>query len=311
MDTLKEIFDFLKTVYREFRRDKAPLLAAAIAYYATFSIGPILLIAVAVAGFVFGEAAVQGRITEEIGGLIGRDGAEAVEGMIRSARSPANGVVATTIGVITLILAAAGLFNHLQQAINIAWGVEPPEHNGGIVHSIWETIRDRFLSFTMVLGTGFLLLVALIISAGIAAVDDLAEGTLPRWQWVLEGLDLVISLAIFTGLFAMIFKILPDVRVRWRDVFWGALFTAVMFTLGKFALGIYLGNSSFASTYRAAGSLVLILVWIYYSAQILLFGAKFTHVYARRYGTQSPSELERDEEKERDSIQREEYPVTG
>lgn len=305
MDTLNEIFDFLKTVYREFRRDKAPLLAAAIAYYATFSIGPILLIAAAVAGFVFGEAAVQGRITEEIGGLVGRDGAEAIEGMIRSARSPANGTVATTIGVITLILGAAGLFNHLQQAINIAWGVEPPEHDGGIVHSIWETIRDRFLSFTMVLGTGFLLLIALIVSAGIAAVDDLAEGTLPRWQWVLEGLNLTLSLAIFTGLFAMIFKILPDVRVRWRDVLWGAFFTAVMFTLGKFALGIYLGNSSFTSTYGAAGSFVLILVWIYYSAQILLFGAEFTHVYARRYGIKSPSELERD------STQLEEYPVTG
>jgi membrane protein len=278
----KDTVDFLRTVYGDYRKDKAPLLAAAIAYYATFSIGPILLIAAAVAGFVFGDAAVQGRISEEISGLIGSDGAEAVESLIRSSRSQTNGVLATIIGVVTLALGAAGLFNHLQQALNIAWGVEPPEHDGGIMQGIWATIRDRFLSFTMVLGIGFLLLVALIVSAGIAAIDDLAEGVLPRWQWILEGINLVISLVISTGLFAMIFKFLPDVDIQWREVLPGALFTAILFSLGKFILGVYLGNSSFTSAYGAAGSLVLILVWIYYSAQILLFGAEFTHVYARR-----------------------------
>jgi membrane protein len=215
----------------------------------------------------------------QISSLVGEQSAAAIKDMIQRAEQPSTGLVATVVAVVTLLFGASGVFGQLQDALNTVWGVEPKEGRG-----VWGFIKDRFLSFVAVVGTGFLLLVSLVLSSALAALGKWFSGVLPLPEAVLQALNFMVSFVVITGLFALIFKVLPDARVAWRDVWVGAALTAALFTIGKFAIGLYLGKSNVASAYGAAGSLVIVLVWVYYSAQILLYGAEFTQVYANRLG---------------------------
>ena len=286
MKWIKAAFSLLKETFTEWNEDKAPRLAAALSYYTALSIAPMLGIVIAIAGLAFGEEAARGEIVNQVQGAIGRDSAEAIEEIIANAYQPNVGIVATIIGVVTLVLGAAGFFGQLQDAHNTIWEVTPKPGQG-----ILAMIRQRFISFTMVLGIGFLLLVSLILSTMLTAASTYVQGFLPQTELIARIVNFVISFGGVTLLFALIYKILPDAEVAWRDVWVGAAMTALLFTIGRFALSLYLGNTSVASAYGAAGSFVVILLWVYYSAQILLFGAEFTQVYARRYGSRiQPSE---------------------
>jgi membrane protein len=272
-------FDLLKATFAEWREDRAERLAAALAYYTMFSIAPLLLIAIAVAGLVFGEEAARGQVVGQLRGLVGQEGGEVIETAISNANRPAAGILATVVGLITLFLGASGVFGQLKDALNTIWEVKPKEGQGFIA-----VIKDRFLSLTMVLGVGFLLLTSLVISAALAALSDFLGGLLPGLEFFWQVVNFVISFAVVTLLFALIYKILPDVKIAWRDVWLGAAVTALLFTIGKTLLGLYIGNAGVGSAYGAAGSLLVILVWVYYSAQILFFGAEFTQVYAKQSG---------------------------
>jgi membrane protein len=269
----------LKEAFADWSRDRAPRLGAALAYYTVFSLVPFLVVVIALTGVVFGQQAAESAILAHIADLVGEQSAAAIKDMIQRADQPSTGVVATIIAIGTLLLGASGVFGQLQDALNTVWGVEPKEGRG-----VWGFIKDRFLSFVAVVGTGFLLLVSLVLSSALAALGKWFSGVLPLPEAVLHLLNFVLSFVVVMGLFALIFKVLPDAKVAWRDVWVGAALTSVLFTIGKFALGLYLGKSNVASGYGAAGSLVLVLVWVYYSAQIMLYGAEFTQVYANRLG---------------------------
>ncbi|MAS33173.1 MAG: ribonuclease BN [Anaerolineaceae bacterium] len=279
MSQIRTIFDLLKATFDSWSHDKAPRLAAALAYYTAFSIAPLLVIVIAVAGLVLGQEAAEGQIVGQIRNEIGEDTAQVIETMLENSASTSSGIVATVLGIAAVALGAAGFFGQLQDALNTVWGVEPK--GGGVV----AMIKQRFLSFTMVLGIGFLLLVSLVISAVLSSLHNFVGTLLPQAQLLTQLLNIALSLGIITLLFAMIYKVLPDVEIAWNDVWVGSFMTALLFTVGKYLLGLYLGNSGVASTYGVAGSFVVLLLWIYYSAQILLFGAELTQVYARRYGT--------------------------
>jgi membrane protein len=269
----------IKEAGSDWIHDRAPRLGAALAYYTVFSLVPFLVVIISVIGLVFGQEAAQSAILSQIAELVGHQTAAAIKDMIQRADQPSTGLFATGLAVATLLLGASGVFGQLQDALNTVWGVEPKEGRG-----VWGFIKDRFLSFVAVLGTGFLLLVSLILSSALAAFGTWFGELLPLPEGVLELMNFALSFVIITGLFALIFKVLPDAKVAWRDVWVGAGLTAALFTIGKFALGLYLGKSNVASAYGAAGSLVLVLLWVYYSAQILLYGAEFTQVYANRVG---------------------------
>jgi membrane protein len=259
---------------------KAPAMGAALAYYTIFAVAPLLIIVIAIGGLAFGQEAAQGHIMSQIGDLVGEEGAKAIQAMLESARKPTTGMVATVVGIITLIIATSGLFAQLQDSLNTVWGVAPKPGRGVV-----GVLRDRLLSFMMVLTVGFLLLVSLVISAGLAAFGKFFNYLLPMPEGVLHAINFVISFGVIALLFAMIFKILPDATVSWGDVWIGAIVTSLLFSLGKFLIGLYLGKSGVASAYGAAGSLVVILVWVYYSAQLVLYGAEFTAIYAIRFGS--------------------------
>lgn len=278
--TVNDIIPLIKESVAEWSEDKASRLAASLAYYTVFSIPPLLIITLAIAGQVFDAQDAQARLVNQISGLVGADGAEAIEAMIENADQPGETILATLISVAVLLFGASGVFGQLQDALNTMWEVAPKPGRG-----ILGTLKDRFFSFTMVLGIAFLLLVSLIVSSGLAALDEFVRGMLPGMDLLLQILSHVISFAVTAALFALIFKIVPDVEVAWKDVWIGAVVTAALFEVGKFAIGYYLGNSAPASTYGAAGSLVVILLWVYYSAQILFFGAEFTQVYANKLGS--------------------------
>jgi membrane protein len=271
--------DLVKETFSEWSKDKASRLAAALSYYTIFSVAPLLIIAVAVAGLVFGREAATRQLTAEAQGLLGPQGAEAIQTLLQNAGKTGAGIVATVVGIGTLLLGASGAFAQLQDALNTIWEVKPKPGRG-----IRGMLRDRFLSFSLVLAIGFLLLVSLILSAALAAVGKYLAGVLPLSSALMQGLNFALSFAATTFLFALIFKVLPDVRIRWRDVWIGAAVTALLFSIGRFLIGLYLGRSSVSSAYGAAGSLVVVLVWVYYSAQILLLGAEFTQVYASKFG---------------------------
>lgn len=265
---------------------KAPQLGAALAFYSVLSVAPLVMIAVAVAALVFGEEVAREQLLNQVNDLMGSEGAAAIREMLSHARQTQEGTAATVLGVMTLFAGAAGVFGQLQDAMNTIWEV-PPKTAG----SIWSMLRSRFLSFTMVLGVGFLLLVSLLLSAMIAAAGSYVSGRIPALEPLWQAADGVVTLMIVTLLFAMIFKFLPDASVAWRDVWVGALVTAVLFTFGKMLIGLYLGKTGLSSAYGTAGSLVVLVVWIYYSAQILFFGAELTQVYARRRGAMSRTAL--------------------
>lgn len=271
----------LKETVTEWNKDKASRLAAALAYYTVFSLAPLLVITIAIAGLVFGTAAAKGEIVGQIQGLVGKDGAEFIQTAIANANKPKAGTIASIISVLFLLFGASGVFAQLQDALNTIWEVQPKPNR-----TLIFIIRGRFFSFTMVLGIGFLLLVSLLLSAVLAGVVHFFGNLVPGFDFLWQLLNFVLSFGVITLLFGMIYKILPDVKIGWNDVWIGATITSLLFTIGKFLLGLYLGNSSFGSTYGAAGSLVIILTWVYYSAQILFFGAEFTKVYARKYGSQ-------------------------
>jgi len=256
-------------------------MGAALAYYTIFSLAPLLVIAIAIAGLAFGVQAAQGEITGQIQGLIGREGAKAVQAMIQSAYKPAHGAIASMVGVLALLLGASGVCCEMQDALNSIWHVSPGDKSG-----VWDLLKARFMSFGMVLAIGFLLLVSLLFSAFLAALAKYVEGVLPLPAIFLYSVDFLFSLLSITVLFAMIFKVLPNVRIAWSDVWMGATLTSLLFTVGKFIIGFYIGKSVPASAYGAAGSLVMVAAWIYYSALLLYFGAEFTRVYARKLGSQ-------------------------
>ena len=277
----KFVFRMFKDTYTEWSNDQVPRMGAALSYYTIFSIAPLLVIAIAIAGFVFGQKAVQGQITNEIQGLIGPESARALQTMIQSAHKPAHGAIATILGVVLLLIGASGVFGEMQTALNLIWKVDMKAKTG-----IWNMLRSRFLSFGMVLGIGFLLLVSLMLSAALSAVAGYLQGMVNIPAAVFHVFDFVVSLLVIAGLMAMIFKLLPDVKITWSDVWIGGILTAILFTIGKFLIGFYIGKSVNMSAYGAAGSVVVILAWIYYSAQLLYFGAEFTHVYSDQCGSQ-------------------------
>jgi membrane protein len=285
----KSIYHLLRATYAEWSRDKVPRMGAALAYYTIFSLAPLLVIAIAIAGFVFGPDAVRGRITNQIQGLVGPDSAHAVQTMIQSAHKPAHGVFATIFGIAVLLLGASGVFTEMQDALNTIWKVDTTSKTG-----VWNLIKGRFFSFGMVLGIGFLLLVSLLLSAALSAVATYASNFLPIPPAALHALDFSFSVLFIAGLMALIFKFLPDVRISWGDVAIGAILTSLLFTIGKFLIGLYIGHSVTMSAYGAAGSVVIILAWIYYSAQILYFGAEFTRVYSTHCGSQCGEEAKRE-----------------
>ncbi len=276
---IKSTLKLLKEAFQEWQQDKASLLAAALAYYTVFSITPLLVIAIAIAGAVFGQEAAKGEILAQINGLVGEKGAQIIETALANADQPQLGSIASIISVVILLIGASGVFAQLQQALNTVWNVKAKPNSG-----IGEFIRKRLLSFGMVLAIGFLLLVSLILSAILSGISKLEINLLPGLTSLWQLLNFGISFGCIILLFALIYKYLPDVKIRWQDVWVGAIITALLFTLGKYLIGLYLGRGSFGSTYGAAGSLIVFLAWVFYSSQILLFGAEFTQVYARKYG---------------------------
>jgi membrane protein len=280
----QKIFKIAKQAVSEWSDDNAPTFAASLSYYTIFSIAPILVIAVSVAGIIFGEEAARGQMQAQLKDLVGDGGAEIIGQMMISARKPGSGILATIIGIIALVFGATGVFVQLQDALNHIWGVQPDKERSGVTNFL----RMRLLSFAMVLVIGFLLLVSLVVSAVLAALGAWFDQLLPGWTVAWQGVNLLVSFGVITVLFAMMYKILPDTHVTWKDVWLGAAVTSLLFGLGKFGIGLYLGRSAVASSYGAAGSLAVVLLWVYYSAQILFLGAEFTQVYARRHGSRSP-----------------------
>lgn len=278
----RDIPSLLKATYFAWRDDKAERLAAALAYYTLFSIAPLLIVAVAIAGFVFGPDAARGRIAEQLQQMFGPQAAGAIQALIASAHRPSAGMTATVVGLCTLLLGATGVFLQIQDAFNAIWHVKPKQTYG-----FWDTVRARFLSFAMVLGVGFILTVSLILSALLAAATTYLGDALPGSTLLWHLLEFGSSFLVICLLFAMLFKYLPDAAVEWRDVWVGAASTSALFSLGKYLIGLYLGRSSIASAYGAAGSLVVLLLWVYYAAQILYFGAELTRVYSEKYGSRA------------------------
>jgi membrane protein len=256
--------------------DKAPRLAAALSYYTAFSLPPLLVALIGIAGIAFGADEVSARIVDQVGGLVGTESAELLGSAISEARQTTGTGWAVALGVVVLLLAASGVFAQLQDALNTIWDVQPKPGGG-----IWRLIQKRLLSLAAVLGAGFLLLVSLAVSAATAAMADLARNMESLAPFVTI-LDVGVSLLVITALFALIFKYLPDVRIRWRDVWIGALITACLFIAGKYAIGFYLGTSDVGSAYGVAGSLIVIMVWIYYSSLIVFFGAEITQIWTKR-----------------------------
>jgi membrane protein len=277
--TLHNVLRLLKEAFDHWQADNAPRLGAALAYYTLFSLAPLLIIAIAIAGFAFGHDAAQGRIVEELRGLVGPVGAQAVEELIRNSRKPEAGLVATLLGLLTLFLGATGVFTELKNALNDVWDVKAPSQG------LWGMIRTRLAAFALVLVVGFLLLVSLVVSAALSAAETVLDGMVPTTT--LQLLNAGLSLIVITMLFAFIYKYLPDTYVSWRDVWVGAALTSALFTIGKYLIGLYLGRSSLTSAYGAAASIVILMVWVYYAAQVFFYGAELTHAYARHYGSRA------------------------
>jgi len=276
---LKKIGSLFKETFAAWQADKASRLAAALAYYAIFSLAPMLLLAIALVGLIFGDDAAQNQVAEALDDAVGPEAAQVIQGAIANASEPSSGILASIIGLATLLLGASGFFGALQDALNTIWDVTPQA--GGIK----GVIKQRLLQFLMVLLIGFLLLLSLVASVVVSAlINFLQLGDF------LQYINLIVSFALITLLFALVYKVLPDVEISWRDVWVGAAVTSLLFTIGKFLIGLYLGSSTVGSAYGAAGSLIVLLVWIYYSAQVFLMGAEFTKIYAQQFGSRGEEE---------------------
>jgi len=276
--TASEAWTLLRQAFSDWREDGAPRLGAALAYYTLFSLAPLLLAAIAIAGLVFGEEAAQGRIVAELESLVGRAGAEAVQGLVENSRRQEAGIAATIVALGTLLLGASGVFVELKTALNVIWEVETAPRGLG------AAVRSRLAAFALVLAVGFLLLVSLVVSAALSAMGSTLARAVSGPAAVLQLLNTGVSLAVITVLFALLFKLLPDTEVAWRDVWLGAATTSCLFTVGKFLIGLYLARSGVSSTFGAAASVVILMIWVYYAAQIFSFGAELTQAYARRRG---------------------------
>ena len=281
MKSLSTIWRLAKDAATSWSDDYAPSMGAALAYYTTFSAAPLLLIVVSVAGLVFGRDAARGEIFSQLNGLIGEEGALAVQGLLQSVSKPAEGVLATLAGTAVLLIGATTVFAELQDALDRIWRAPVRDRSSGL----WSLLRARLLSFGMILGIGFLLMVSLVVSAGLAALGRWWAPVFGGWELLAQGANVLISFGLITVIFALIYKIMPRVHVQWRDVWVGASVTALLFTIGKSLIGLYIGRSGVTSGFGAAGSLAVVLVWVYYSAQIFLLGAEFTWVYAHTFGS--------------------------
>jgi len=273
-------YTLTKQSIESFIADEALTRGAAIAFYTATSIGPVLFLVVAIAGLVFGEEASRGAIVEQLGGLMGHSSADFLQTAIQNAgKSRSAGITATIIGAVTLLITASGVFGEMQNTLNVMWEAEPK----GTTVIRW--LRTRIASLGLVATIGFLLLVSLVVSALLSALSSYINAYLPFGHLILQSISFVISFCFITVLFGAIYKILPDRDIAWRDVLVGAAVTALLFTIGKLLISLYLGSSSVASSYGAAGSFIIVLLWIYYSAQIFLLGAEFTKVYAHHHGS--------------------------
>jgi membrane protein len=279
---MKNIISLLKETASKWSAHQAPRLGASVAFYSLLSFAPLLILLVTVAGLVFDPQTTQRTLIDQARATIGDRGGDTVQALLKSAQKPSSGIVASVIAFLTLLFGASGVFSELRDALNTIWETEPQNQNG-----IKGLLKDRLFSFGMVLSVGFLLLVFLIISAGLSFLGKYFGQMIPIPVPVLEVINVLISLAVITALFALMFKYVPSASIGWHDVTIGAVGTAVLFTIGKFLLGFYLGKASVGSAYGAAGSLVAVIVWIYYSAQIFFFGAEFTHVYAYHHDPHS------------------------
>ncbi|MEP6670842.1 MAG: YihY/virulence factor BrkB family protein [Chthoniobacter sp.] len=269
---------FIET-FQQWNLHKAPKMGAALAYYAVLSLAPLVILVLSIMSLLVQRDAARAEVVGQFASLAGQQGAAMVDTILTSSASPKAGVIATVVGFVVLLIGASGAFGELQDSLNQIWGVP-------VANRPWTAmIKDRLLSFAMVFVIGFLLLISLVLSAGLAAASKFMQGYLPATQSLWELTNAGLSFVVVTVLFALIFRVLPDRRIAWRDVWVGAGITALLFTLGKFLIGLYLGQAAVASSYGAAGSLIIILLWTFYSAQILFFGAEFTQVFARRYGT--------------------------
>jgi membrane protein len=278
--SLKQIWRLLKETFKEWNDDNASRLAAALSYYTIFSLAPLLIIAIAIAGAVFGDEAASGEIVRQIQGLVGKAGAEVIQTALENAQKPDTRNIASIISVGVLLFGASNVFAQIQDALNTIWEVEPKPGRSFLL-----TLRKRFLSFAMVAGVGFLLLVSLIVNTALEAMLKYFNNLLPGFGWLWQIGNFAVSFAVITLLFALIYKFIPDAKIAWNDVWIGSAMTSLLFVIGKSLLGLYLGNSSFGSAYGAAGSLIVLLAWINYAAQIIFFGAEFTQVYASKYGS--------------------------
>ena len=273
------ILDFLREVAREWRDDDALIQGAALAYYALFAMAPLLVLIIAVAGMVIGRTAAQGRLVEQIQDLMGPEGARMVEGMIEHVSSPASGIAATLGSLATILLGASGVVGQLRTSLNRIWGVRA--RPGGVR----GMVRQRLAALGLIVGIGMLMIVSVTLSAVLSAVREVLATHVPLLSRLLPAANFALSFLLATALFGMIYRVLPDVDLGWGDVILGAAVTALLFTIGKSLVGLYLGRAGVTSVYGAAGTLVFVLLWVYYSAQILLLGAEFTEVYSRRYGS--------------------------
>ena len=275
----------LTTAYNNWSRHRSARLGAALAYYSVFSLGPLLLIVISIAGIVFGQDAVRGSLTAQFRELLGADGAQAVEAMLKGASSTQTGGITAIVGVVLLLIAALGVVAQLKDALNTIWDAPEPEGSG-----VWWYVRTYLVSLAGVMALGFLLMVSLVISTALAALSTWA-GTADATALLWQAVTFAVSLGVLTALFAMLFKWFPDVPVRWQDVWPGALAAAVLFEAGKLAISWYIGSQGLESTYGAAASLVVLLIWVYYTAQIVLFGAEISHAYAHRHSPKEPKVL--------------------
>lgn len=275
---LTRAWHLIKAAVTSWIDDFAPSMGAALSYYTVFSLAPMLLIVIGVAGLVFGADAARGEIVSQLRGMMGEQGAVAVEELLKSASDPGKGILATIIGFVTLLVGATAVFAELQSSLDRIWRTPAPANENGI----WGIIRTRFLSFGLILGLGFLMMVSLVLSAALAALGTWFGGLLGGWEFVLQVLNFVISFSVVTLVFAAIYKFMPHAKIDWPNVWVGAIVTALLFTIGKFLISLYIGKSGVASGFGAAGSFAVLLVWVYYSAQIFLLGAEFTWVYSHR-----------------------------
>lgn len=278
---LRDVIPLLKATFASWLNDYAPSMGAALAYYTMFSIAPLLLIVISLAGLIFGADAVRGEIVGQLSGLMGRSGAQAIEGLLQSVSQPSKSIPATLFGVLLLLIGATTVFAELQDALDRIWRVPQHAKSSGLK----GLLRTRLLSFGMILGIGFLLMISLVFSAALAALGRWWSPLFAGWEVLANVVDVVLGFGMTTAVFALIYKLMPRVNVGWHDVVIGALVTAFLFTIGKQLIGLYIGTSGVTSAFGAAGSLVVVLVWVYYSAQIFLLGAEFTWAYAHAWGS--------------------------